>query len=212
MNKEKESEPINRSRKIPLQLLTTWSTPCGNETRNQRRAIFFPISRFCLTIRFDVDYILYFWSRSYVKQESGGKLVLSVSVPEMDKFSSDDPRSNFLKSFPNRIEKIIAMYRSSKERIYRGLFSFSPIKISGIPAWKEFSKLPYQNSSKFKKFWKNIIFLSFCYFTPINWYFRFRTLSVSFFLSDLQCIQKQEWKWKRLSFKDCQTVAITTYI
>lgn len=124
MNKEKESEPINRSRKIPLQLLTTWSTPCGNETRNQRRAIFFPISRFCLTIRFDVDYILYFWSRSYVKQESGGKLVLSVSVPEMDKFSSDDPRSNFLKSFPNRIEKIIAMYRSSKERIYRGLFSF----------------------------------------------------------------------------------------
>lgn len=107
MNKEKESEPINRSRKIPLQLLTTWSTSCGNETRNQRRAIFFPISRFCLTIRFDVDYILYFWSRSYVKQESGGKLVLSVSVPEMDKFSSDDPRSNFLKSFPNRIEKII---------------------------------------------------------------------------------------------------------
>lgn len=107
INKEKESEPINRSRKIPLQLLTTWSTPCENETRNQRRAIFFPISRFCLTIRFDVGYILYFWSRSYVKQESGGKLVLSVSVPEMDKFSSDDPRSNFLKSFANRIEKII---------------------------------------------------------------------------------------------------------
>lgn len=58
----------NRSRKISLQLLSTRSTPRGNETRNQRRAIFFDLS---ILLNDPMRHWLYFWSRSYVKQESG---------------------------------------------------------------------------------------------------------------------------------------------